>query len=513
MNVKFNDIHKYRDLTNIVNTITRIRQINKRYTKEDQLIKSSGLYTSRLHFNINYIYLINDVFNYRPSCNNKTSDLTDSKKLDRSILPSNSCAQNTLFFKNANQITIPKKVLYVIQKYVSHPLLREIYYDIDVAREFCLLFLMQLNSGYFYTEDPNEEGWKSLNAGYLREFFSTNPLSYKKITETLLTPTSRGTLIECDGIYKKKSKNFFYRLGPNYIGRGFSNYTIETKPAAQLLQKYHQKKWDNVQQNVICKNLIQFYKSVTLPSIAEIEMEANRLIGTKYIKKGKRLKRLNKHPRSYFKVPDKYFFVEDAILIFNSLTENGIMIPVAGSDSSGGRVADSFTLMPSWIRKLVKVNGKPMIECDYSCLHPNIAVSLYGGFIQNLTHKHIENVLGLDKDLVKLEHLSFFNKDVWQMKESPLYDYYEKHEKWMLNNIIGEKRNDNEYKYKITSRRLFKIEVELMTQVITILNNENIFVGYVYDALFFDPIYGQRVKEVMDVVAIQMRVFTTGKLT
>jgi hypothetical protein len=28
-------------------------------------------------------------------------------------------------------------------------------------------------------------------------------------------------------------------------------------------------------------------------------------------------------------------------------------------------------------RKLVKVNGNPMIECDFTCLHPNIAVALY----------------------------------------------------------------------------------------------------------------------------------------
>src|ERR1035437_10361686 len=100
------------------------------------------------------------------------------------------------------------------------------------------------------------------------------------------------------------------------------------------------------------------------------------------------------------------------------------MIPIDGSAESGGRVVDSFTLMPSWIRNLVKINGKRLIECDYIALHPNIAIKLYGGKTEYITHGDVALELKLKVLPVKVEHLSFFNKKVWGMKHSFLYDYY-----------------------------------------------------------------------------------------
>lgn len=502
----------YRAIRNIKGQLEVLNHTRTTLTKINllHLIKSN-----QLNYNLNNTNnLINDVLLNRSGYTYTTPYISGIGQLSSAIIPTTICTQNTLFFKDTNQITIPKKMTYVIQKFVSHKLLREIHSDLNVAREYCLLFLMQLNSAYYNTEDPNEEDWKSLNAGYLREFFTTYSLCYKKIIDALLTPTSKGVLIECDGIFIKGHKNYYYKLGANYKGKGYTNYTLQTEQAKQLLQKYYQKKWDNTQQNIICKNLIEFYKSVTLPTLYEIENEATKLISQKYkTKKGKPLKRLNKHRKSYFRDSSKYCFVEDSILIFNNLTENGIMIPITGGDASGGRVVDSFTLMPSWIRNLVKIKGKPITECDYSCFHPNIAALLYGGNSRYLTHKHIEKTLGIDEVLIKTEHLSFFNKDVWQMKLSPLYDYYIKYEKWMLNNIIDEKRNDSQHKYKITSRRLFKMEVVIMTKVIQILNREKIYVGYVYDALFFNPMHAERVKEVMDNVAFNQKIYTKAKLS
>ena len=51
-----------------------------------------------------------------------------------------------------------------------------------------------------------------------------------------------------------------------------------------------------------------------------------------------------------------------------------------------------------------------------------------------------------------------------------------------------------------------------MTEVVSRLNEEGIFVGYVYDALFFDPVYSQKIVEVMNEVAVYLGVFTTAKL-
>ena len=52
----------------------------------------------------------------------------------------------------------------------------------------------------------------------------------------------------------------------------------------------------------------------------------------------------------------------------------------------------------------------------------------------------------------------------------------------MLRKIINEKYKSI-YGHKATSRTLFKLEVKIMTEVIVLLNQEGIYVGYVYDAL------------------------------
>ncbi|WP_291287164.1 hypothetical protein, partial [Flavobacterium sp.] len=194
------------------------------------------------------------------------------------------------------------------------------------------------------------------------------------------------------------------------------------------------------------------------------------------------------------------------------LTDNGLLIPTVGGEASGGRVVDSIDLMPSWIRSMVKINGKLNVECDYTCLHPNMIISFYDGSTSYLTHSDLGSELNIDVKSVKNEHLSFFNKQVWQMKQSPLYPYYQHNEPRMLQNVIAEKYS-SQYKHKITSRRLFAKEVEVMTTVIQQLNREGVFVGYVYDALFFHPDYAQKVKEVMDAVIQQYGIKTTAKLS
>jgi hypothetical protein len=288
---------------------------------------------------------------------------------------------------------------------------------------------------------------------------------------------------------------------------------LKTKEVIGLLNKHYYRVLGEAKKNPICENLIRFYQDISLPNISQIKKEAERLIALGYVtKKGKRLTKLNKHARSYYKNQEKLSFVEDAIEIFEYLTDNGLLIPTVGGEASGGRVVDSFTLMPSWIRNLVLVNGKPLVECDYSCLHPNIAIALYDGSTTYLTHDDLGLDLNIDIDTVKKEHLSFFNKEVWQMKQSPLYPYYQQNESIMLQNVISEKYN-SPFKHKITSRKLFAKEVEVMTAVIQQLNSEGIFVGYVYDALFFYPDYAERVKEVMDAVIQQYGIKTEAKLS
>jgi hypothetical protein len=66
------------------------------------------------------------------------------------------------------------------------------------------------------------------------------------------------------------------------------------------------------------------------------------------------------------------------------------------------------------------------------------------------------------------------------MTKSPLFDYYSKNEADMLQRIYQDKKTNG---YKITSKKMFKVEVDIMTDVIKYLNAKGIYVLYVYDAL------------------------------
>ena len=423
-------------------------------------------------------------------------------------------AQFPLFFISNNLIKIPSKIEYVLRKYVSRKLLRDIHDDEEVAIELCLLFVSQLTSTYFkLLEDPEYKGWKSLRAEYLRDFLSISPMTYKNVITALEKPTSKGVIIECDHLALVGEKNFYYRLGEAYIGKGIKSYRLKTNTAQKLLNKRFMRIYSKSETNPIIKNLLEFYNRIELPTIEQIEKEADRLIKLKYTtKKKKILKRLGKHSKNSFGNPEKYSFVEDSIAVFKYLTENGILFPEVGSEKSGGRIIDSLALMPSWIRRMIKINGKLNVEADYSCMHPNIAIFLYNGSKEYLTHNDIALAMNTNVDIIKVEHLSFFNKKIWQMKESPLYKYYEEKEPKMLKNIISEKCN-SEYKHYTTSRRLFCKEVEIMSLVIEKLNKEDIYVGYVYDAVFCHPDEANRVKEVMDEVVQKFGIKTTAKLS
>lgn len=192
------------------------------------------------------------------------------------------------------------------------------------------------------------------------------------------------------------------------------------------------------------------------------------------------------------------------------------MIPSAGGEKSGGRVVDSFTLMPSWIRAEITIDGKRLSECDYTALHPNIAVKLYGGSEEYITHQKVAERASIDVAKVKVEHLGFFNKRWLQMKKSPLFTYYKEHEPVMLENIRKDKLNgylkDKLDGFKVTSKRMFKTEVDIMTDVIVYLNAMGIQVLYVYDALVCEEKDKQVVSEAMNRIILEHGVKTSVKV-
>ena len=419
-----------------------------------------------------------------------------------------------LFSGTIDTIKIPNKVEYAIKRHIPKKFLRSIHPNIDVATELCLLFLSQLTSTYFTWKDgSNIDGWKSLKAEYIRELVFIEPNTYKKIREALETKLWDGPILECDYVSERWAKCYNYRLGSNYIGKGISSYVLKTPEVKQLNTKNRQRQFKSAVSNTIARNLIILYSMIELPWEEEIMKNSKELVKNGYkTKKGKTLTLLNKHSKGYFKDHENRSFVEDNLTTYNYLTEGGLMIPTIGSAESGGRVIDSLSLMPGFIRNMIKIEGKPIVECDYSCLHPNIAVGLYGGSDGYITHQKVAEETGIDLATIKREHLSFFNKHPKQMEKSPLFEYYTKKDTQLMKNLINEKYNSKR-KYKITSEKMMSKEVRIINDVIQVLNQEGIYVGYTYDALFCIPDQAPRVKSVMDEQAKKHGVMTNAKIS
>ena len=60
---------------------------------------------------------------------------------------------------------------------------------------------------------------------------------------------------------------------------------------------------------------------------------------------------------------------------------------------------------------------------------------------------------------------------------------------------------------------MLKKEVEIITDVVKQLNQDGIYVGYTYDALFCHPRHMAHVKLVMDEIVIKHGVMTAAKIS
>jgi hypothetical protein len=387
-------------------------------------------------------------------------------------------SESALRFPNVNSILIPKKAEYNLRKYVSKDLLRTIDPNIDIAVEKCLVFLYNLASTY-YTDDK----WKRLSSEILHQQTKSkdNTYIYTQIIDVLKFGTNTGAFIEVNDSYEKGGYSKKFRLTDTYLKAGLVEYFIKNTGIIRNRNKIYYQQWCEAMTNPICSNLIMVYQKIDLPTSSELLSIGKQLVKEgRTTKKDKILTMRNKHLNSYWIDADNRSFVEDNIKLFGFLTGRGFMIPTAGDEKNGGRVVDSFTLMPSWIRNEITVNGKKLRECDYTALHPNIAMTLYQGNQCYLTHQNVAERSGIELTRIKIEHLSFFNKNWFGMIESPLFDYYSKNEADMLARIYHDKK---EHGYKITSKKMFKVEVDIMTDVVKYLNARNVYVLYVYDAL------------------------------
>lgn len=416
-------------------------------------------------------------------------------------------SESALRFPNVNSILIPKKAEYNLRKYVSKDLLKAVDSDIDIAVEKCLAFLSNLASTY-YTDSK----WKPLNAMLLHQQSKNadnNTFIYKKIIDVLATGTSTGAFIEIDKSYQVGLESKKFRLTDTYLKAGLIEYIIKDAGIIRTRNKMYYQQFSQALTHPICNNLIRMYSKIDLPTSEELLAIGRQLVKEgRTTKKGKILTVRNKHKNHYWLDVKNRSFVEDNIELFEFLTGRGFMIPSAGDRSSGGRVVDSFTLMPSWIREQITVEGKKLTECDYVALHPNIAMKLYDGSLTYLTHELVAEKTGIDLKDVKIEHLSFFNMKWNDMRRSQLFDYYSTNESDMMARIF---RDKNEHGHKITSQKMFVVEVDMMSAVIRDLNAKSVYVLYVYDAILCEDKDFHLVAETMNRVILEHDIKTCIK--
>nr|WP_322626464.1 hypothetical protein [uncultured Flavobacterium sp.] len=411
-----------------------------------------------------------------------------------------------MVFPDVNSILVPKKAHTNLSKYVPKAILKEIDPNTDIAVEKCLVVLSNLASTY-YTEDP----WKHLSSVILHEQTknTSNTFIYTKIIEVFKTGTKTGAFIEIYDSYQVKVQSKSYRLTDQYLKAGLTEYLIKDSGIIATRNRLFYMQLTSAMNNPICANLVRIYPKIELPTSAELLAIGKKLVKEgRTTKKGKLLTTRNKHKNDYWNDWQNRSFVEDNIKLFEFLIGRGFMIPSAGGAESGGRVVDSFTLMPAWIREQITIEGKKLAECDYTALHPNIAIKLYGGKESYITHKKVAEKAAIDVKAVKVEHLAFFNKKWVGMKKSQLYKYYSQHEPPMLERIRKDKAVNG---YKVTAHKMFKVEVDIMTDVITNLYAKGIQVLYVYDALVCEEQDKAAVIETMNRIILEHGVKTSVK--
>ena len=407
---------------------------------------------------------------------------------------------------SSTKILVPK-VIKVLERKIKKKFLIDIEEDFESAKELCLLFLSQLVNYYYTKEGDDRFKFKNLKADHLRSLLPKKDNLYKLISVFLIGID----LLQKDSEFVVNVKSYGYRINPKILKKGLEVYELKTEKAIKYFRKKHDTLTDN---NIIRNNLLKFYQDLTFPSIEEVLAMGIEMAKNKVYIKNRLVTYLNKHSKSYYTNPKSRMFIEDSLLKYEYLILKfeGLKSPNIGPDNSGNRIYDNLNLLPSWIRQMIKYKGEFLKELDYKCLHPNIVSSIYGGKEKFITHDLVASKSGILKSEVKKQHLSLFNMSTDKIKYNKLFDYYMRNEPRMMYNLISDKINNPEIKekdrYKITSKKMFKKEVEIMTDVISQLNTQNIYVMYVFDALWVHPNHEEKVKEIMNSVVLKHGVMT-----
>jgi hypothetical protein len=415
----------------------------------------------------------------------------------------------TTLEKMIDTIFVPKKVKRYLEKSVSRKELKKIDPNHKIAIEKLLLIVSNFKT--YETSKNQKNRFKKISHQVIQT------LARRKRSNTCYSSFAIKLLEKHKIIEVKKNKygsddfqagshNRSMRLTEEYFNCRYIEYQLQSSQAIENRISSILFMFDAVNfSNPIIQNLFNVYVRISLPTVEEIHVRAKELISGGYQSKGKKLVYLNNRKKDDLK--ESHRFVEEHIRIYQFL-ERKIRIPLESKNNPDGRIYCFLAMMPKWIREMVKIDGEEVEECDFKCLHPNLIMNIYEGDSKYITHKKTSELANIELDKVKKEHLSFFNRHENDMMKSPLWEYYNKHEPKMMIKLCNDKKSKSPW-YKITSARLLTLEVKLMKKIIAKLNSEEIYVVYVFDALYVKKSVAARVREVMNQTAIEMGIYTT----
>lgn len=428
----------------------------------------------------------------------------------------------------------------------------------DVAIDKLMVFVHYLYR-IDYSGKTVEYKMRNLHSDKLKEIYGDN---YKRIVELL----EKKKVIYVDHTFKPSSKtngvghSKGYQLTGEY--KQFKLYKVKSKWGRKQINGGITKKKEAAMNNIIAKNTVLMISknNVVLPTIDQLKRKARKMAKeyaplTSYYERKKKNagEKVKKYKGKYCvlkREEGEEINTKKVRVLHENIERFKSLYKIIGNDTTTGkfkipklsnhndysrviceRVYDSTSMIPSWIRDEIVVNGERIIANDFKALHPHIMMKIYGApsdYTKIQTediHKLIENATGIDRDLVKTQHLSFFNKKLrdvipedrvkeiyehqqdnskaikWKatVKEKIVRFYYENHEQMLLNMLGG--KLGMRLQHKATAEILFKAEVDLMTEIINELNSIDIYTFYVYDCLYSKESDKGIVRQIMNAVA------------
>ena len=425
---------------------------------------------------------------------------------------------------HSDVISIPNKALNNLN-YVPKRELKIIHDDIDSSKELILIILSNLSNTWALAQNSDDfkvqEGYKRLYSKILEnqvKYNSNSTSPYRKILDLLI----KHKFVE-EGAQAYFNPNGIgwateYRLTSKYFGKGCQPYQLKTTTVRRMNSRQYKRNLELIMQTHIGMNHLKMLNRVQWPSEELVNETLSQAVKNNHTNRDRqRLVWLGKHSQNEYPRA-KFIYAEDYFNSFRYLRDNMKIPTIKEEWLQGGvlqfRIATCFTLMPKLLRNLITIGGEPIVESDYSALHPNIVQMHYRGTnIEQITHEGVAAYLTLKlgreitRDEAKDEHLSFFNKEIYQMKKSPLWVYYKDKEPQMMHNLLEQKRT-HEKGHKATCWEIFAIEVQLMERSIQRLNELGVQVIYVYDALYSIQEEQETVLRVMNDIAQEMNILS-----